>query len=105
MDKIDRSWESFQNPFQSLSRIFIRFVVPVVDWYEGVNGTGRFLIRNSGKFVYYLVVASLAYYLTRETGNYYARYDLGNAMDIWPPFGHKFVWAIVVFLIFITISI
>ena len=105
MDKMDRTWESFKNPFQGLSRICIRFVVAVVDWYEGVNGTGRYLIRNSGSVVYYLIVASLAYYLTRETGNYYASADLGNAMDTWPPFQYRFIWAIVVFFIFTTISI
>ena len=105
MDKMDRTWESFKNPFQSLSRICIRFVVPVVDLYGRVNGTGRFLMRISCSVVYYMVVASLAYYLTRETGNYYASDDLGNAMDIWPPFQYKLEWAIVVFLIFTTISI
>ena len=105
MDKIDRSWESFKNPFCNPYRICIRFVVAVVDLYGRVNGTGRFLMRISCSVVYYLIVASLAYYLTRETGNYYASDDLGNAMDIWPPFQYKFVWAVVVFLIFTTISI
>lgn len=100
MDKIERTWESFKNPFQNLSRICIRIVFAVVDLYGRVNGTGRYLMRTSCKVVYYLAVASLAYYLTRETGNYYARYDLGTAMDTWPPFQYRFIWAIVVFLIF-----
>ena len=105
MDKMDRTWDSFKSPFCNPYRICIRFVGGVVDLYERVNGTGRYLIRNSGSVVYYLVVASLAYYLTRETGNYYASADLGNAMDTWPPFQYRFIWAIVVFFIFITISI
>ena len=109
MDKMDRNWESFknpfQNPFQNLYKIFIQFAVVIVDWYGRLTETERFLMRISCSVVYYLVIASLAYYLTRERGDYYAHQNLGRDTDIWPPFQYKLEWAIVVFFIFITISI
>ena len=104
MDKMDRNWELFQNrfksPFQNGFQNCLILVRKVVDLYER-----RFLMRISGKVVYYLVVASLAYYFTRESGDYYAHQNLGIETDVFPPFQYKFVWAVVVFFIFITISI
>ena len=73
-----------------------------MDLSERVNEKGRFLIRISCKVVYYLLIASFAYYLTRETGDYYAPSNMVNTeiLDIDPPFNYKIHWAIIVFLIF-----
>ena len=94
MDEMDRTLEWFNNLFL---RIFIR---KFLDLSGRVNEKGRFLIRISCKVVYYLVVASFAYYLTRETGDYYAPSNMVDHGDIIPPFNYKFHFAIVVFLIF-----
>ena len=94
MDEMDRTWELFKNSFLRIC------IAKVIDLSGRVNEKGRFLIRISCKVVYYLVIASFAYYLTRETGDYYAPSNMVDHGDIIPPFNYKFHFAIVVFLIF-----
>ena len=94
MDEMDRTWEWFKN---CLLRICIG---KVLDLSGRVTGKVRILIRISCKVLYYLVVASLAYYLTRETGDYYAPTNMVDT-EIDPPFNYKFHFAIIVFLIFL----
>ena len=97
MDEMDRTWELFKN------RFLLICIGKVLDLSGRVNETGRFLIKISCKVLYYLVVASLAYYLTRETGDYYAYTNMVDTdiLDIPLPFNYKFHWAIIVFLIFL----
>ena len=94
MDEMDRTWEWFQNRFLRIC------IGKFMDLSGRVNEKGRFLIRISCKVVYYLVVASFAYTLTRETGDYYAEDSMIDT-EIDPPFNYKFHFAIVVFLIFL----
>ena len=96
---MDRTIEWFDNRYQNR---FIQICLgKVLDLSGRVNETGIFLIKISCKVLYYLVVASLAYYLTRETGDYYAYTNMVDHGDIPPPFNYKFHWAIIVFLIFL----
>ena len=96
MIELDRTWEGFKDHYKN---IFIRiFVLKVIDWSE------KFMTRGSCKAVYYLLIASLAYYLTRDGGNHYAESDILDFLnmldpDVAPTFWYKIVWAIVVFLI------
>ena len=94
MDEMDRTWEWFNNLFL---RICIR---KVLDLSERVTGKLRFVFRISLKVVYYLVIATVAYILTRETGDYYGVDSMiDTEMD--PPFEYKFHFAIIVFMIFL----
>ena len=98
MDEMDRTIEWFDNRYQN--RFFLICIGKVLDLSGRVNEMGRFLIRISCKVFYYLVVASFAYTLTRETGDYYAADSMIDT-EIDPPFNYKFHWAIIVFLIFL----
>ena len=95
MDEMDRTWEWFKNSFLRIC------IGKVIDLSGRVNEKGRFLIRISCKVLYYSVVASFAYTLTRETGDYYAEESMLLDTDIPLPFNYKFHWAIIVFLIFL----
>ena len=93
MDKMDGTWERFKNPFLRIC------IGKIIYLSERVNGKVRIVLRISCKFVYYLVIAILAYILTREGGDYYAEFSLlDTEMD--PPFGYRLAWAFLVFLIF-----
>ena len=91
---MDRTWELYKNRFL---RICIR---NVIDLSGRVNGKIRFVFRISLKVFYYMVIAILAYILTRETGDYYAEESILDT-EIDPPFNYKFHFAIIVFLIFL----
>ena len=105
MDELDRTWERFKDNYQN--RFFRIFVLKHIDWsekFENANGNVKCVIRISCKVVHYLLIASLAYYLTRDGGNYYAEsdiFDFFNMLDpdVAPTFWYKIVWAIVVFLL------
>ena len=98
MDEMDKTQEMFDNRFQNrFLRICIR---KVMDLSGRVTERGRILIRISCKLLYYLIIASLAYYLTREGGDYYAPSNMVDT-EIDPPFNYKFHFAIIVFLIFL----
>ena len=94
MDKMDGTWERFKNPFLRIC------VGKLGDLSERVNGKVRNVLRISCKFIYYLVIAILAYILTREGGDYYAEDSMIDT-EIDPPFHYKFHFAIIVFLIFL----
>ena len=94
MDKMDRTWEWFKNRFLRIC------IGKIIDFSGRVNEKLRIVLRISLKVVYYLVVAGLAYDLTRETGDYYG-VDSMIDTEIHPPFNYKFHFAIIVFLIFL----
>ena len=94
MDMMDRTLEQFQNRFLRI------FILKVLYLSGRVNGKVYKVLRISCKFVYYLVIAVLAYILTREGGDYYAEDSMLDT-EIDPPFQYKFHFAIVVFLIFL----
>ena len=98
MDEMDRTQQMFDNRFQNR---FLRICIgKVIDLSGRVTGKVRILLRICCKVLYYLVVASFAYYLTRETGDYYAESNMVDT-EIDPPFEYKFHFAIIVFLIFL----
>ena len=94
MDEMDRTWERFKIPFLRIC------IGKLIYLSERVNGKARIVLRISCKFVYYLVIAILAYILTREGGDYYAEDSMIDT-EIDPPFHYKFHFAIIVFLIFL----
>ena len=61
MDKMDRNWEWFKNSF---IRIFVR----KVRYLSGrvTNGKVRFVIRMSRRILYYFVILTSAFLLTRD---------------------------------------
>ena len=98
MYKIERTWEwsTYRNTYR-LKRIFsLKFR----DLLECV--TDRFVMRISCKFVYYLVIAILAYIMTRD-GEYDAEENKLSTIqaDMEPPTFYKFVQAMIVFGIFL----
>ena len=82
------------------------------DWYRHkdrkdeflmyVNGKFRIVMRITCKFVYYLVIAILAYIMTRD-GEYDAEENKLSTIqaDMEPPTFYKFVQAMIVFGIFL----
>ena len=89
MDKMDRTWKWFFNPFfRMCSR-------KVIDLF---TGKVRIVLRVSCKVIYYLVIATIAYFTTRDQGDFFAESDLSNMeTHVTPSFRYKLVWAFVVF--------
>ena len=85
MDKMDRTWKYLRYLF---SRMFVR---KVRDLPERVNENVRIVLRICCNLVYYLVIASVAYFTTRDQGDYYAHAE--------PSFYYEIVWAYIVFLV------
>ena len=94
MDVMDRTWELFKNRFLRIC------IGKIIDFSGRVNEKLRIVLRISLKVFYHLVIAALAYNLTRETGDYYAEESMLDT-EIDPPFNYKFHFAIIVFLIFL----
>ena len=92
MDKMDRTWKWLRN---LLFRMFVR---KVRDLPDRVNGEVRIVMRISCTVLYYLVIAMVAYFTTRDQGDYFAESDLSNMeTHVTPSFRYKLVWAFVVF--------
>ena len=67
---------------------------------ETYPGKVRIVIRISCKILYYLVIAMVAYFTTRDQGDYFAESDLSNMeTQVTPSFRYKLVWALIVFLV------
>ena len=98
MDKMERTWEwsNYRNTYR-LKKIFS---LKVRDLLECV--TNRFVMRISCKFLYYLVIAILAYIMTRD-GEYDAEENKLSTKqaDMETPTFYKFVQAMIVFGIFL----
>ena len=98
MDKMERTWE--WSSYRNTCRLKKIFSLKVRDLLECV--TDRFVMRISCKFVYYLVIAILAYIMTRD-GEYDAEENKLSTIqaDMEPPTFYKFVQAMIVFGIFL----
>ena len=98
MDKMERTWEwlSIRNTYRLKRYFSLKFR----DWLECV--TNSFVMRISCKFLYYLVIAILAYIMTRD-GEYDAEENKLSTIqaDMEPPTFYKFVQAMIVFGIFL----
>ena len=98
MDKMERTWEwsSYRNTYRLKRYFSLKFR----DLLECV--TNRFVMRITCKFVYYLVIAFLAYIMTRD-GEYGAEENKLSTKqsDMEPPTFYKFVQAMIVFGIFL----
>ena len=98
MDKMERTWEwsSYRNTYRLKRYLSLKFRVLL----ECV--TDSFVMRISCKFVYYLVIAILAYIMTRD-GEYDAEENKLSTIqaDMEPPTFYKFVQAMIVFGIFL----
>ena len=98
MYKIERTWE--WSSYRNTCRLKKIFSLKVRDLLECV--TDRFVMRISCKFLYYLVIAILAYIMTRD-----GEYDVEEnklstkQADMEPPTFYKFVQAMIVFGIFL----
>ena len=89
MDKMDRTWKWFFNPFFRMCNR------KVIDLF---TGKVRIVLRVSCKVIYYLVIATIAYFTTRDQGDFFAESDLSNTeTHVTPSFRYKLVWAFVVF--------
>ena len=104
MDKMDRTWRWFINPFFRMCNSKVKdlfgFWNDVNETYPDISATGKFRIvmRISCKVVYYLVIAMVAYITTRDQGDFFAESDLSNMeTHVTPSFRYKLVWAFVVF--------
>ena len=98
MDKMERTWEwsSYRNTYRLKRYFSLKFQ----DLLECV--TNSFVMRISCKFLYYLVIAILAYIMTRD-GEYDAEENKLSTIqaDMEPPTFYKFVQAMIVFGIFL----
>ena len=98
MDEMDRTWEWFKDRYQN--RYFRICIRKVIDLSERLNGKFKILIRISCKVAYNVVIAILAYTLTRDGGDYYEEFNMfGHALHMEPTFFYKITWAYIVFLI------
>ena len=94
MDKMDRTWNWFIDPFfRKCLQIFL-----------DLSGPGRekvrIMIRLTCKGIYYLVIATVAYITTRDQGDYYAESDWSNIeTHVAPAYYYKWVWFNIVFLV------
>ena len=72
------------------------------EFLKYVDGKVGIVVRISCKVLYYLVIAMVAYFTTRDQGDYFAEWDLSNMeTHVTPSFRYKLVWAFVVFGILI----
>ena len=83
MDKMERTWEwlSIRNiNIKSYLKCVMQFLIEKVeDLLERVNNAHffvGFLVKVLCKVFYALIVGIVAYFLTRETGDYYAEFDM-----------------------------
>ena len=128
MDKMDRTWRWFIDPFFRKVIDLFRFCNDVTEvyldsmeehqlagekeeynWHRHRDREDEFLMHHTGKFrmvmrisckvVYYLVIAMVAYITTRDQGDFFAESDLSNMeTHVTPSFQYKLVWAFIVFL-------
>ena len=107
---MDRTWELLKNRYQNrYFRICIPRVKDLFEIWENLNGKVKFVIRIFVKVIHYLLMASIAYYLTRNGGKYYEleedMLDYLNYLDpdVAPDFWYRIVWAIDVFLFMLVL--
>ena len=109
MDEMDRTWELLKNRYQNrYFRICILRVKDLSEKWENLNGKVKFVIRIFVKVIHYLLMASFAYYLTRNGGIYYPEEDMLDYLnyldpDVAPDFWYRIVWAIDVFLFMLVL--
>ena len=110
MDEMDRTWGLLKNRYQNrYLRICILKLEALSDKWESLNGKVKFAIRIFVKVIHYLLLASIAYYLTRNGGKYYEleedMLDYLNYLDpdVAPDFWYRIVWAIDVFLFMLVL--
>ena len=99
MDEMDRTWELLKNRYQN--RYFRICILKLKDLSE------KFGIRIFVKVIHYLLMASFAYYLTRNGGGGFEE-DLLHYLnvldpDVAPDFWYRIVWAIDVFLFMLVL--
>ena len=95
---MDRTWELLKNRYQN--RYFRICIRKVIDLSERLNGKFKIFIRISCKVAYNVVIAILAYTLTRDGGDYYEEFNMfGPALHMEPTFFYKITWAYIVFMI------
>ena len=98
MDKMERIWEMLSN--RNINPHLIRLkgflMKKVEDLSERLNNAHflvKFLVRILCKVFYALIFAAVAYYLTRDTQDYYAEHNKlsSDQTDMEPPIYYK--WA------------
>ena len=92
MDMIERTWLSIRNinPYLNCANKILR--KKAENLLERFNNA-HFLVRILYKVFYALIVGIVAYFLTRETGDYYAEFDMlpYDKSNMPPPIYYK--WA------------
>ena len=100
MDKIERTWEWLSirniNIKSYMNCVMLFMIQKVEDMLERVNNAHYlvgFLVLVLYKVFYALIVGIVAYFLTRETGDYYAEFDMlhYDKSNMPPPIYYK--WA------------
>ena len=100
MDKMERTWEWLSirniNIKSYLNCVMLFMIQKVEDLLERVNNAHYlvgFLVNVLCKVFYAVIVGIVAYFLTRETGDYYAEFDMlpYEQSNMPPPIYYK--WA------------
>ena len=92
------TWKWFTKGFLKMPHR--QSILEVQDWLKLVNEKVRILVKIFCYFVYYLVIASIAYTTTRDQGDYFAESDLSNMeTHAQPAFYYKWVWFVIVFFV------
>ena len=105
---MDRTWELLKNRYQNrYFRICILKIKDLSEKWKNLNGKVKSVIRNFVKVIHYLLMASFAYYLTRNGGGGFEE-DLLHYLnvldpDVAPDFWYRIVWAIDVFLFMLVL--
>ena len=83
MDKMERTWEWLSirniNIKANLHSVMQFLILKMEDLLEGVNNAHflvEILVKVLCKVFYAMIVGIVAYFLTRETGDYYAEFDM-----------------------------
>ena len=100
MDKMERTWEWLSirniNIKANLHSVMRSLITEVEDLLERVNNAHflvEILVKVLCKVFYALIVGIVAYFLTRDTGDYYAEFDMlpYDQSNMPPPIYYK--WA------------
>ena len=98
MDKMERIWEMLSNRsikphLVCFKGFLIQKVEDVSERLRNAHFLTRFLVRIVCKTFYALIFAAIAYYLTRDTQDYYAEHNKlsSKQTDMEPPIYYK--WA------------
>ena len=103
MDKMERTWEWLSIRNFNPKRILIQ---KAEDFSERFNNA-HFLVKVLCKVFYVLIVGIVAYFLTRETGDFYAEFDMLPYVqsNMPPPIYYKWAQAIIVWAILLLLIV